>query len=138
MAELIGPITNPFGIRDDILEYIVKTIPANNEIAMRAAIKLMQYMQQIYYGNLSESDALLNHSREVLAGTCLSRYMKQNPNFKNNDGGDFVYGLQMSMHNTKARVNHMWDIDRKYFSWKVLGTGLSTNEEIIACEKGEF
>lgn len=42
------------------------------------------------------------------------------------------------MSDTKARNEYMWIIDRKYFSWKVLGTGLNIAEEDEACEKGEF
>ncbi len=42
------------------------------------------------------------------------------------------------MRNTKDRDAYMWDIDRKYFSWKVLGTWLSVAEEHEVCKKGTY
>lgn len=124
--ELRGTITNPFGIRDDLLEYILANVPESNVRDTRALIKMVQYDQEIYYTNPSESDALLIASRADLANTCFS--------------GDIHKLLEIDKlyRNTDARNKHMWAIDRKYFSWKVLGTGLSLADEKIACERGWF
>lgn len=142
MAQLMGTITNPFGIRDDILEFIIKTIPANNESANRAAIKMMQYSQQIYYGNLSQPEALLISNKYVLADDCLRTYLKQDVNYQSNNDPikivKYTSSLREMMSDNKNRTNHVNDTDRKYFSWQVIGTGLSTYEEAIACQKGEF
>jgi hypothetical protein len=138
MAALIAPITNPFGIRDDILDYIIKTIPASNESAMRAAIKMMQYEQQVYYGNPSESEALILDSKDDLAGSCLASYLHQTSGQDKLKDVLDVRDMRMQLFNTKAREKRMWDVANKYFAWHVLGSGLSTSEEIIACEKGEF
>ena len=133
LEELRGVSTNPFGIRDDILQYIFTNIPESNESATKAAIKMVQYEQEIYYGNLTESAAIIKAGQEDLAMQCLMSYLS-------NNGQDDRLALKIAeqLRNTKARDNHMWEVDRKYFSWKVLGTGLNISEEIEACEKGEF
>lgn len=129
LEELRGVSTNPFGIRDDILQYIFTNIPESNESATKAAIKFMQYAQEIYYGNLSESEIMLVHQREGLAIGCLMDYTNDiQPPFK----------IAKVLRNTKSRDEHMWAIERRYFSWKVLATGLTVSEEKAACEKGEF
>ena len=130
LEELRGVSTNPFGIRDDILQYIFTNIPESNESATRAAIKFMQYAQEIYYGDHTESEIMLVHQREGLAIGCLMDYYPQDL--------DISLKIMNKMSDTKARDNHMWVIDRKYFSWKVLGTGLNISEEIEVCEKGTF
>ncbi|MCE2706893.1 MAG: hypothetical protein LW807_07440 [Proteobacteria bacterium] len=43
--ELIGKVTNEFGIRDDVLKLILNTIPESNVRATIAAVKLAQYNQ---------------------------------------------------------------------------------------------
>jgi hypothetical protein len=138
LEELRGSITNPCGIRDDILEYIVKNIPSNNESAVRAAIKLAQYRQQIYFGNLSESDALILDSKENLAVECLTQYLHKVSGKDILKDLDDTSQVMKIMFNTNARDKHRWDVDNKYFSWKVLGTGLTVADEKIACQKGEF
>lgn len=131
-SELEGKITNPFGIRDDILEYIIKTVPVNNESALRAAIKLNQDDQQIYYGDLTEDQAMKLVDNQALILTCLIKYLPNN--------ADVILGrgIDSLMRNTKARDGHLWAVDRKYFSWKVIGSGLSVADEDNACAKGEF
>jgi hypothetical protein len=138
LEELRGTITNPFGIRDDILEYIVKNIPSNNESAVRAAIKVAQYDQMIYFGNLTESEAINIHAKNVLAFTCLSNYLDVSPRKNDVNSVRKAGKVEDVMFNTKSRVDHEWYVDRKYFSWKVLGTGLTVADEKIACERGEF
>lgn len=101
--------------------------------------KMMQYMQNIYYGNLSESDALVLNKKQNLAFSCLVDYL-DNANVNSNALDNVKRGGQIMkrMRNTKDRDAYMWDIDRKYFSWKVLGTGLSVAEEDMLCQKRDF
>ncbi len=129
LEELRGVSTNPFGIRDDILQYIFTSIPESNESATKAAIKLMQYLQEIYYGDHTESEIMLVHQREGLAIGCLMDYT---------DDIQLPSKIMNQMRNTKARDEYMWATARKYFSWKVLGTGLNVSEEKEICEKGTF
>lgn len=63
--KLEGVITNPFGIRDDILEFIVANIPSNNESALRAAILSAQINQQIYYGDITQDEAMKLSNRDM-------------------------------------------------------------------------
>ena len=51
---------------------------------------------------------------------------------------ELTTGVDKLMRNTKARDEHMWDIDTKYFGWKIIGSGLSINDEKTACAKGAF
>ena len=48
-VKLRGDTNNPFGIRRDILEYILSAILESNLRAINAAIRYAQYDQQIYY-----------------------------------------------------------------------------------------
>ena len=137
LVQLRGVSTNPFGIRDDILQYIFTNIPESNESATRAAIKMMQYMQQIYYGDLTESEVMAVHEKEVLSFSCLVDYLDGNSsagiqNIRSSGN------IMKKMRDTKSRDEYSWAVDKKYFSWKVLGTGLTIAEEQEACEKGEF
>lgn len=138
IEDLRGPITNPFGIRDDILEYIVKNIPSNNESAVRAAIKMMQYQQAIYFDNPSESEALVLNSKRNLSFKCAYKYLHQASNKDILADIDDAAKVLKLMRNNQACDNYMSEISRKYFSWKVLGTGLTVADEEIACQRGEF
>ncbi len=131
--KLEGKITNPFGIRDDILDFIITNVPSSNESALRAAILSAQLSQEIYYGDITQAEAIKLVDRDALVGTCLDIYLG---GFK--QGYKVDMGIDKLMRNTKVRDKHMWDIDRKYFSWKVLGSGLSVADEKIACQKGDF
>lgn len=129
---LQGSITNPLGIRDDILDYIIKTVPNNNESALRAAIKLAQNDQLIYYGGLTPEQALKLADNDVLLQICLGVYLPDNNSIR------LTSNMDSLLRNTKARNKHMWDIDHKYFSWKVIGSGLNNDEENKACAEGDF
>ena len=135
MMQLQGIITNPFGIRDDILEYILANTPRDKPLILKAIIKSAQDNQKIYYGGVSESEALSLTDNDALLTTCIAIYTGSNILRENYKLGD---GVDKLMRNTDARNAHMWYIDRKYFSWKVIGSGLSVADEKIACKKGEF
>ena len=132
IQRLQGRITNLFGIRDDVLEFIIKNVPNDNEKAKIAAIKLAQSDYKIYYGNVSQVNALLLANHSVLIGYCLMKYLPNNEDLK------ITRGIEKIMMDTKERNQYMWAIDRKYFSWKVIGSGLSIADENIACEQGDF
>jgi hypothetical protein len=129
---LIGNITNELGIRDDILEYIIKTVPQNKPLALKAALQIAQNNQIIYYGDITQQEAISLENNNYLVGWCLLQYLGDKPNL------DLSRGMENLLRNTKERDDHLWGIDRKFFSWKVLGSGLSTDEENARCEKGEF
>jgi hypothetical protein len=127
-STLEGTITNSFGIRDDILEYIVKNIPENKESALRAAIKLAQNQNFIYY-KLESEEALKLEDNNALLDGCLIIFL---------GNVNISMGIDSLMRNTPERDAHMWKIDREYFGWKVIGSGLSIADEKAACLKGNF
>lgn len=131
MRELQGTITNPLGIRDDILDYIINNVPQDNSLVIKAVIRIAQTDQKIYYGNITKQEALLINKKEMLAQTCLMRYLP-------NKWDKIVTDLDKLLRNSKKRDKYMWDLDTKYFGWEVLGTGYTVGEENELCEKGEF
>lgn len=131
-AELVGTITNPFGIRDDILEYIIANVPSEPQYALKAAITLARNEQVIYYGKISESQALQLANENSLILICLLKYL-------GNDKWDsLTKNTEALLRNTKARDKHMCAIDTKVFGWKIIGSGLNGAEIEKACEKGDF
>lgn len=129
MAKLEGTITNKFGIRDDILEYIINTVPKDNRLVIKAALKMAKIRQTIYYENISTDDAVKLADNDSLLTACLRIYTG---NYGIDDG------IDKRMRDNKDRDSHMWIIDRKFFSWKIIGSSLSVADEKIACEKGDF
>lgn len=120
--ELEGDINREYGIREDILRFIEKEIPTDNVKAKNAAIKYSKYSRTIYY-EANEKEALELSKKESLALECLAKALPENW-IKLSDG------IQSLMRNTSERDKHMWDIDKKYFSWKVLGNGGLTTSEV--------
>lgn len=131
LEELAGHINKEYGIREDILRYIEKEIPADNEKAKKAAITLAQKMQFIYY-KATQDEALEAAKIQSRALECLSHLLPQT-------WLDISRDMEKLMRNTPERDNHMWDIDQRYFSWKVLGTGISSTEQMKEiCKSGNF
>src|SRR4029077_5668630 len=73
LRELEGHINKEYGIREDILRYIEKEIPPENEKAKKAAIKYAERMNFIYY-HANQKEALEADPKEYLALRCLSLF----------------------------------------------------------------
>ena len=130
LQELSGKITNRFGIRDDILEFIIqKASESTDERIFRAAILYAQDMQQIYYGNVGQEEAVRLSRRDSLLLGCLHDYT---------DNFEITRGLSKRMRDSKPRNQHMWRLDQEYFSWQLLGSGLSSADEDKFCKEGVF
>lgn len=130
--DLAGVITNSYGVRDDILDYILKTIPESNALARTAAIKFAGYEQMIYYGNITSQEAIALANKEVLIRSCLSYYLP------NHSSTNFTRKMNKLLRNTKARDAHIWAVDTQVFSSSYISSGLSVAAETAACAKGEF
>ena len=79
-AGLIGIITNPFGIRDDTLNYILVNIPENNVNSRIAAIKMAYYDQQMI--GVTDDNKLNQLANKVSAGIdCLNLPMLKQSKF---------------------------------------------------------
>lgn len=132
MEELAGPINKEYNIREDILRYIEKEIPANNVIAKEAAIKYAQAEQFIYY-KASQKEAIKTVSRQIIALKCL-RY-----SIHTNEPKMVTRNIDKLMRNTPERDKHMWHIDETYFGWKVLGHEPITKAKLKEiCETGNY
>ena len=131
MVHLAGRITNPFGVRDDILDYILAHTN-NNESALLAGIKFAQNEQSIYFSNISQQEAIKLATNNALVGWCIVKYLGKDNSFKIIDNVDSL------MRNTKERDRRMWDIDTRYFGWQVLGSGLTGTEEDERCKNGQI
>lgn len=129
--ELEGRIKNEYGIRDDVLRFIEQNVPADNKEAVTAAIKLAQYDNQTYYHSANAEEAVVWARKGMLALRCLRQALPK-------VWVGVAEGMGKLMHNNSDRDKYMWDVDEKYFGWKVLGTGLTESGERKKCEAGDF
>ncbi|MDA8562208.1 hypothetical protein N9L02_03775, partial [Gammaproteobacteria bacterium] len=131
IKKLAGQINKEYRIREDILRYIEKNIPADNQKAKNAAIKIAQRLQLIYYGATKE-EALKLFEKQSLALRCLTYSLP-------NDWVETAEGIHKLMRNTSERDAHMWEISKSYFSGKILWSGnLSTQQKKDLCEQGNY
>lgn len=143
-AELEGNTHNQYGIRQDILQFIEENVPKDNPKAFEAAIKLAQYENQIYYHAKDQKEALMLVKKNSLASRCLMEAFPNDPTrFVNGvrvkwEWEKIYEGITKRMNDTAARDKHMWDIDETYFSWQLIGTGLTSAEENERCAAGNF
>jgi hypothetical protein len=82
--ELVGKVSNEFGIRDDVLKLILNTIPESNVRATIAAIKLAQYNQaEIGLNNDMEINVIENKASAAIS--CMNdQVIFQNKRFFDN------------------------------------------------------
>ncbi|MCE2706832.1 MAG: hypothetical protein LW807_07130 [Proteobacteria bacterium] len=80
--ELIGKVTNEFGIRDDVLKLILNTIPESNVRATIAAIKMAQYYQQ-QIGVTDDKEMNVISNKALAANYCLNLPMLEQHVFIN-------------------------------------------------------
>lgn len=128
LQKLQGKITNEFGIRDDILEYIL-SLNLNTQ-ANYAIIQSTVNYNKIYYLAKSPKEANDFANKQSLAITCSSMIT---PDW-------LIIGRKIDkmMRDTKARNNRMWWVDNNYLGYHVIGTGLSTAEENDVCRNGGY
>ncbi len=94
-AELIGVITNPFGIRDDVLDYTLTKIPESNIRARVSAIK-MAYFYQKEIG-VTDDKELNDLDNKAAAGIyCISLSIQ--------DSDSYIKGYDKLIRNTPARL----------------------------------
>lgn len=128
LQELQGKITNQFGIRDDILEYILSlNLDERNNYS---ALKIAQTDTYIYFVAKNKTDALIYSKYYGLSLTCLSIYYPQWLKISRH--------IDSMMRDTKSRDKRMWWVDNNYFSYQVIGTGLSVADENKKCKELEY
>ena len=94
--ELIGKVTNQFGIRDDVLKLILTSIPESNVQATIAAIKMAQY-DQAEIGVTDDKEMNLIANKAAAASACLSQ------NISMMDRSSFGQGYDKIIRDTPAR-----------------------------------
>ncbi len=92
--ELIGKVTNQFGIRDDVLKLILTSIPESNVQATIAAIKMAQY-DQAEIGITDDKEMNLIANKASAASSCMNIPMM--------DGWRFVQAYDKIIRDTPAR-----------------------------------
>lgn len=101
ISELIGPIDNPYGVRNDILAAILEIVPESNPQMLRAAIKTAYYDNLLFY-SLTDEQKLQYVKYSSLADYCVSYYDKtDNLDIYDN----FAQMEERSMRDTAARLN---------------------------------
>lgn len=131
LRELEGHINKEYGIREDILRFIEKEIPVENEKAKHAAIRYVKNSNFIYY-HANQKEALKENSKQMITLECLSKIIPDKYIA-------LTRQIDKLMRDTKERDSHLWDIDKRYFGWKVLNNGgLSTKQIDELCESGNF
>lgn len=92
--ELIGTVTNEFGIRDDVLKLILNTIPESNVRATIAAVKMVQYDQQ-QIGVTDDKEMNLIANKASAASSCINIPMME--------GWKFIQSYDKIIRDTPAR-----------------------------------
>ena len=133
ISELIGPIDNAYGVRNDILDKILSIVPESNPQMLKAAI------MSAYYDNLSsysrnDDSKLENYRKFALAGHCLILL---------DDKTNYIYrqsigNIANKMRDTPLRKTYMDNLDQTTFAWQTIGSGLAQSEEDELCQKGNY
>ncbi len=125
----IGKVTNPFGIRDDVLDFIINYFP-NNESATYAAIRMEQTQVRIYYAKTDKEAVQISNNGEI-AIWCLAN----NVGFSKAE--EYINNKDKTSLDTVEGKNIDTEIRRK-LGWKILGNHLSKVQMDAICEKGGY
>ncbi|GEM_PF-2852039 len=123
--DLVGPVHNQYGIRDDILTYIENTIPHWNKDAWKAATTIAVARQDLYYKAQTDQEANAASDRIVFATQCLALEFPPDSNkayliFKK---------IEELMENTRERRIYVWEVSDKYFAGKSHRKPLDISDE---------
>lgn len=138
ISELIGPIDNPYGVRNDILAAILEIVPESNPKMLKAAIKAAYYANLMFFSN-DDFEKINFEKSWALASWCITY---------NDPIASVDYSLSYSqrlsdmferrMYNTSSRNRYLTRIETTTFAWKPLGTGLGGSTEDERCQNEEY
>ena len=132
--ELIGTITNPFGIRDDILDYILTNIPESNIKWRAAGIALAQTYNVMYeFSTLPNEQRIIAANKNTLLSKCLLIFSNDFDTYYK-----FSKGMERLLNNSDKRKENINQIDQKVFGWHVIGSGMNSEDENKYCNNGYF
>lgn len=134
VSQLIGPIDNPYGVRNDVLAQILAIVPESNPRMLKAAIKAAYYDNLLAYSP-TESEQLYYLKKWSLAHSCAA-YFDSSENLTTYQTQS--QAVEKLMRNTPARKKYNEDFDKNVLGWKTLGTGLSQAEEEKKCLEGDY
>ena len=133
ISELIGPIDNPYGVRNDILDKILSIVPESNPQMLKAAIMSAYYENLALYSSSDESK-LFYVRKSSLAGHCLSLI----DNNKLTIYTKTMRTIDSSMRNNDTREKWVSNVEQTAFAWQTIGSGLAQDEENELCQKGKY
>ena len=133
ISALIGPIDNPYGVRNDILDAILTIVPKDNPQMLQAAIK------EAYYENLATYSKTDKDKLEYVrksSVTVLCMMLVDNDTSK--DSLSVSRTIASMMRDTNFRAVFIHNLETTVFAWQTLGSGLGSNEEEDLCKSGEY
>ena len=104
--ELIGKVTNQFGIRDDVLKLILNTIPESNVQATIAAIKMVQY-DQTEIGITDDKEMNLIANKAAAASSCLSQNISMMDRYNLGQAYDKIIRDTPARKAEQERIEHL-------------------------------
>ena len=119
--QLVGKITNPFGIRDDILTYTLDYFKGN-ESATIVAIKLAQSMTNLYLAS-NQKDARSYYDQMFVAGWCLWHVSTAQSKI------EYTRTVEKYTNDTPARKEQSDKVDR-LLSGGIYGYGNRTDNDL--------
>lgn len=130
ISQLIGPINNPYGVRDDILDYIIHNIPPDNPKLLQAAIA-SEFFDNLALYSISNQDKLMYVRKENLAVHCMYLASDDSPH-------QLRKKIESIQRNTPARSAYINNISSTVFGWQMLGSGYGSNTEDEMCKTGDY
>ena len=134
ISELIGPIDNAYGVRNDILDKILSIVPESNPQMLRAAIKYAYYDNLLFY-SATDDDKLLQISHWALASSCAALF-DSSKNINTFSKTNSI--ISSGMRDTRRRYDYISNVEQTTFVWHVMSSGLSSSEEIQYCNEGSY
>ena len=135
ISELIGPINNPYGVRDDVLYAIMEVVPESNHKQLQAAIKSAYYATLSGYA-IADEDKLKYIRRESLSVGCMYGFDVDKENYDTSD--NVMKILSTYDRNTSARKKYIRNLEETVFAWQLLGDGYGLATEQKKCRNGDY
>lgn len=132
ISALIGPIDNPYGVRNDILDAIIQAVPESNPKLLQASIQTAFFYNLASY-SVSDTDKLKYVRKGNLAMHCI--FMAVN---NRNNANDIVDIISHKLRDNKNRSSYQNNLDLTVFAWQTLGSGYGANTEDDMCNTGEY
>lgn len=130
ISALIGPIDNPYGVRNDILDAIIQAVPESNPKLLQASIQTAYFDNLAFYSQL-DSQKLFYVRKGALTLHCMYLFSDKSPiNISRIIGN--------KMRNSSIREQYVANIEQTVFAWQTLGSGYGANTEDDMCNNGEY